>query len=113
MDFHYQDINSHSLDGLEFRNAEPWVSHSSYRTDVKKYNSNVQDWGIEVYVSHPNALKWNLSTFMKIDFELLFQLKPEFESFLTIISEKTILEVNDVIWQSSTSVLNFSEPPLG
>lgn len=51
----------------------------------------------EVYVSHPNALKWDLSTFMKIDFELLFQLKPEFESFLTIISEKTILEVNDVI----------------
>ena len=58
----------------------------------------------EIYFSHPDALKWDLSTFMKIDFELLFQLKPEFASFLTIISEKTILEVNEVIWQLSTSV---------
>lgn len=31
----------------------------------------------EIYFSHPDALKWDLSTFMKIDFELLFQLKPE------------------------------------
>ena len=51
----------------------------------------------EIYFCHQDALKWDLSTFMKIDFELLFQLKPEFASFLTIISETTILEVNEVI----------------